>query len=319
MNIVLDEVKLNLGIEANSLAAMNLPYVATQPSVVDGAYVAAFFTGSKAGQSPIESAKHISGLIAPLLQLSDEHAEFHRDMPVFWLLPEAKTEEPELLTGWVSQLQQDHPQLFAHGQSQIFPYGRAALPIALASLESLQQQGIHRVALIAVDTAIDAIPALMAADLLITEDSFQGVQPSEGAALALLSLQNTGLSIEFTQQSLATLSQRRQAVDSLFNDAARHLNRRAVARLYAPGNGEPKLLQDWMEGYIHLANNIDHQSELVQTAYYTGELGAVTGLYNFIHIYHSYQQGRTAGTVVQLELSESLHHGLAIYSWTGNC
>ncbi|WP_028773309.1 hypothetical protein [Shewanella waksmanii] len=319
MNIVLDEVKLNLGIEANSLAAVNLPYVETQPCVVDEGYVTAFFADSEPSQTVESSAKHISSLVGPLLQqLSQQHADFHCDVPVFWLLPESSNERPELIENWLNQLQQDYPQLFAHGQSQIFPYGRAALPIALASLSALQQQGLNRVALIAVDTAINDIAELSAANLLITADSSQGVQPSEGAVLALISLQNSGLSVEFTQQALATLSQRRQAVGSLFNDAASFLNRRSVAKLYAPGNGEPKLLQDWLDGYIHLANNIDRQSEVVQTGYYTGELGGVTGLYNLIHIYHSYQQGRTAGTVVQLELSESLHHGLAIYSWTGN-
>ncbi|WP_394203303.1 hypothetical protein [Shewanella waksmanii] len=319
MNIVLDEIRLNIGVEANTLAAMSLPYVATESQLIDESYVGGFSDSFNIDASNIDIEQHISQLIAPLLQqISSEHAEFYLKRPIFWLMPEVTTTQPDVIERWLAQLQMDYPQLFKHAQSQIFPYGRAALPIALANLKGLVSKGITEVALIAVDSSIGDLSRCLAEDLLIHRDSEQGILPSEGAALALISIKPEGLTVEFSQQSLAVETQRYQAVESLFKEAKSHLAERHIAKLYAPGNGEPRLLQDWLGGYIHLAGCIDQNSEIVQTAYYTGELGGVTGLYNLIHIYHSYRRGRTKGAVVQLELSQSLHHGLAIYSWTGN-
>jgi hypothetical protein len=280
-----------------------------------------------------------------LVQVEQTDEKLPVDVPVFWLLPEFvesyiddtnKTDiyNQDTFADFAKKLQQALPQLFSHSQSQLFPYGRASFPIALTTAKTLLEEGkTNTITLISVDSLWHDIPLLFADKALVSEISEQGIIPSEGAILTQISQTDKGISIDFVKNSVAPSKQRDFSVKQLFSESIAALaeidqsikNKEqqngqqslpiTLSHLYLPGNGDETLQNSWLEAYFQLAGSVDGNTKICQSGIFTGELGCVTGLYNFLHIANSYENKFIQGNTLQLEVSNSLHQGIVLYSY----
>lgn len=313
----------------------------------------------KPADKPVDKLSRIEQLITNLLAKTPLALTLSAQMPVFWLLPVLPEEDLHFsaesisvestgaekpaaekitqgLKTWLTRLKHAFPALFQHPQTQLFPFGRAALPMALASVATLfeeqqvvadadtsadpqQTTQLPGVCIIAVDTLFEQIACLAEEKRLVTETTETGFVPGEGAIFTCITPSNTGLAVNFLQQETTSLRQRSQGVESLFLKVAQLLSSAQdnISTLYLPGNGEADLQQPWLDAYLRLATCLDRQSQIKQTALFTGELGCVTGLYNFLHLYNGFENQALDGNVLQLELADSLYQSIALYSWTG--
>ena len=82
-----------------------------------------------------------------------------------------------------------------------------------------------------------------------------------------------------------------------------------------PDNGNGHLQSFWLNCYQTLADSLTNDVIIRQTALFTGELGAVTGLYNFIHIYYAYQNKEIKDQVLHFEMADDLYQSISLYSW----
>ncbi|WDE01197.1 hypothetical protein [Thalassomonas actiniarum] len=355
MSYILEHSHVLLGGESDldkALLLDKLPAKTSYSKLEDGQQVLSAFCPLP-DEAPILSAgnklERIEGLLTQLLaKISKENQDSgtspYSQMPVFWLLPELShqplpnqenpDEENQHLLVWAERLKKTFPSLFNHELSQFFPFGRAALPMALTSVtELLNGHGaegggksgtkakVPGVCFIAVDSLYHDLNVLAREKQLITAECDSGIVPSEGAIFTCIKpanqQQQQGIAIDLLAQESTSIHQRSLGVESLFLKVSQQLTgqEEKVTHLYLPGNGDETLSQPWLNAYLRLAPCLEARAKIIQSALFTGELGCVTGLYNLLHLYNGFEQQELVGKVVQLEQSQSLYQGLALYSW----
>ena len=322
MNLTLQYVDMHLGITSDNDAALmldllpvDIPVVASENKKLS---LAAF--------CPIVSedkTDRIIKLLTPLIDklLLSDMIDFTLT-PTYWLLPELNVNDnnADLIT-WASLLKAHFPLLFSHPKSQLFPYGRSALSISLSVMQNLLQDAeIKQVCVIAVDSLFHEFEQLIDKDITLDRHSGEGIIPSEGAVIACFSSTSFGLDVMHAKSERATVQQKTQAIEHLFYQVSQTLSAQArpikLSAFYAPSNGQAGMITPWLDAYVQLASHVDNKTELKQLALLSGELGCVTGLYHLLHVYHAYDKGLRQGSVLQLDISNTLYQSVNLYAWT---
>ncbi|WDE13898.1 hypothetical protein [Thalassomonas haliotis] len=357
MSYLLEHSQVLLGNESDldkALALDKLPTKTSYSSLEDGQQVVSSFfpfsdeVPTSTGGNKLERIELLlSQLLAKVARENrDNDVSPYSQMPVFWLLPELLHQplpgqdnpggEKQYLQVWAARLKKAFPALFNHELSQFFPFGRAALPMALTSVVKLlsandieikEKKGVKDqvpgVCLIAVDSLYHDLDILARGKLLITAESDSGIVPSEGAIFTCIKPANQqekqGISIDLLAQESTSINQRSSGIESLFLKVSQDLagQEEKITHLYLPGNGDETLSHPWSDAYFRLAPCLEGRARIFQSALFTGELGCVTGLYNLLHLYNGFEQQELLGKVVQLEQSQSLYQAIALYSWQG--
>ncbi|WP_077342373.1 hypothetical protein [Pseudocolwellia agarivorans] len=338
MIVALENIQLFIGANSDNEQALNLSLLSNESLFYcfdDGQQALASFCYLEQNEKNTPKIDRCVHLIEQVLaKLPPSEKNNLSDSPVFLLLPAFEKnihdELSEDFDRFVHALSKAFPQLFSHALSQCFPFGRAAFSIALKSAVSLLSSNTtSNIVLLAVDSLYDKMPELAESKKLISTEQTGCIIPSEGAVICNVLPSTFGLSIDTCLQNIVPEKQVKQGISSLFSQASAYLTTQAddknvskknsqvtISSLYLPGNGSEEQ-QSWLEAYFYLADNISTNTQIYQNTLYTGELGSVTGLYNFLHIYNGYQSEWLAGITGQLEVSDALYQGFTLYSWTG--
>ncbi|WP_426370185.1 hypothetical protein [Pseudocolwellia sp. HL-MZ7] len=347
MIVAIENMQLFIGANNDNEQALNLSLISNESTFYqldDGQHVLASFCQLEQNEQNNNKTDRSINLIKQVLtKLSQEEQKGLSDLPVFLLLPAFEknehNESSEDFDRFIHALNKELPQLFNHTLSQCFPFGRAAFSIALKSAMSLfSNNTTSNIVFLAVDSLYDNIDILAQNDKLISNNTMGCVVPSEGAVICNIVPSTQGLCINTCLQSIVPAKQSEQGIRDLFSQGSAYLAQQAIneessqeisskqeiktnsklniTSLYLPGNGGEEQ-QSWLEAYFYLADNITSDTKIYQNTLYTGELGSVTGLYNFLHIYNGYQSKWLAGISGQLEVSDALYQGFTLYSWTG--
>lgn len=322
MSFILSDSILKLGITTDldsalaiDLLPINLPIHTTD----NGLQIPAAFNELQSN-SKID---RIIQLLKPVIKqtLAEGSVDFNTT-PVFWLLPELAIEDNQVLIDWASQLKTQFPELFSHAKTQFFPFGSSAIVMALSAVQALTTSSdMTKVCLIAVDSYYHALDNLLENNACITPETGRGMMPSEGVALTCVNSSREGLNIEYAKTDRATEWQLNKSVDALLYDVAGYLKSNMkssnIDQFYAPSNGLDNTSDAWIEAYGRLSGHLSRTTQLKQIGLLSGEVGCVSGLYHFMHLYHAYQHGYITGNTLQLAISERLYQGVHLYSWTG--
>jgi hypothetical protein len=325
MKLHLSATNMLLGITPDIDSALVIDLIPVECPLVSlngGEQIPAAFSDIKSNTK----LERLMALLEPLVeqQLAEKKIDF-ATTPVFWLLPELTIQDNTPLIEWGAALKERFPSLFAHPKSQFFPFGRSAFIMSLSSMSLLfEQQLAKHVCVIALDSLYHELENLAATSACITAESGVGLIPSEGAIITCITTIDEsadGINILFNASERATTEQSTQSIESLFYKVAKNLNNHTlkppISTFYAPGNGLAKNVAPWLNAYVRLHHHLDKNTQLKQIAMLTGELGCVTGLFNFLHIYHAYQHKSLTGITLQLDVSERLYQAVNLYSWTG--
>lgn len=323
MSLQLTHTEMLLGIEADIDSALVLDLVPADCPLVtlcNGEQIPAAFCDISKGENKLERVIALLEVIVDKL-LTEGDIDFTAT-PVFWLLPELTVQGEQPLIEWTSVIKARFPKLFSHAKCQFFPFGRSAFMMSLSPMSALfEQLAVKQVCVIALDSLYHEIESLAFANCCLSADSGDGLIPSEGVIVTCISPALNGINVLLNETESAVAKQRTQAVESLFYKVSTVLNdkpsERHIATFYAPGNGLEKNITPWLNAYGRLASHVDNNTQLKQTAMLTGELGCVSGLYDFLHIYHAYQNQSLAGVTLQLEISDVLYQAVNLYSWSG--
>ncbi|UCX04450.1 hypothetical protein [Shewanella glacialimarina] len=303
------ETRVAIGSSSDPLRLLNFPY--SEPLdfnyqvVGENHYVAAMDYG-------LATDSKINRLVGLLekIELHDELIwQAYKDKPVLWLLPNLDTAE---LTQWVSILHQRFPHCFSHPQCRFFPQGSASLFFALNACELMQEQE-NSVVVISVDSLYFMLTELESSNVLVNDTQDVGQKPAEAAIITILDSTETGINIAGLFLENSSLVQQTQAIQNLFFQASQ-INKHVLKQLYLP-SFDQTVTDNWLNAYEKLAGHIDEDSQINQTTNFTGHIGSAAGLYNFLHLFNRYQQHDLSGSSLQLEVSQTLHLGLAMYSW----
>jgi len=347
MIVALENIQLFIGANNDNEQALNLASLSNESlfyQLDDGEQVLASFCQLEESKKNNNKIERCTNLIKQLLaKLSVEEQNNLSDSAVFLLLPAFDKNEYDESSAdfdrFIHALNKAFPQLFSHALSQCFPFGSAAFTIALKSAVSLLSSNTtSNIVLLAVDSLYDKMEKLAKDDKLISTKQMGCIVPSEGAVLCRIMPSITGLSIDTCLQSIVPEKQIKQGISNLFSQGSAYLatqivntnektvddnkegtdknSKPNITSLYLPGNGSEEQ-QLWLEAYFYLSDNITSDTKVYQNTLYTGELGSVTGLYNFLHIYNGYQNEWLTGISGQLEVSDALYQGFTLYSWTG--
>ncbi|MBU2870497.1 hypothetical protein [Colwellia sp. E2M01] len=354
MKIKLHNSHVLIGAKSTTAQAINLPRLPPEETLItvnNADYVSYFCSLPKSRSSDNnahqglvtnDKTSRCLQLIEELfVQIEQTGEKVPVDAPVFWLLPEfvesyvddsnpKDINNQHTFADFAKALQQALPELFSHPQSQLFPFGRSSFPIALTSAKALLEAGqANTITLISVDSLWHEIPQLFADNILVSNISEQGIIPSEGAIITQISQADKGISIDFIQNNVAPSKQRDLSIKQLFSESITALidsklsiqekkqqsSPITLSHLYLPGNGDETLQSSWLEAYFQLAEAVDGNTKICQSGLFTGEIGCVTGLYNFLHIASSYENKFIQGNTLQLEVSNSLYQGAVLYSY----
>lgn len=308
MKLAIIEQWLLTGFADDTLEALMLPSIGKDLKVMEKAngetYLHALIDG-------LSSDTHLSRICSLLERAIADSNLANYNCPILWLLPELELVETGTTKRWFEYLQTHYAQLFKT-KPIVFPYGRAALPIAMHSLEQIfQSQQCQQLCLVAIDT----LYPFKCNDESSVEFLSSEVIPSEGVAIVLLEESRNGISLEFSSQEAGIQSDLTSRIESLFLKQKDHDNSLLQA-IYLPGNGDERLVTAWLNAYEQLAGQVSIDTQLVQTGYATAELGAVTGLYNFMHLYDGFLHNHYHGHVLQLEVSDRVYSSVARYTWS---
>lgn len=267
--------------------------------------------------------ERILGLLELLLnqKIADNEIDFNKT-PIFWLLPELTISDNQTLIEWAMALKNTFPVLFNHSKTQFFPFGSSAFAMSVNTVGTLLKENndVSEVCIIAVDTLFHELSSLLNSGSLFSFESGEGMIPSEGIAMTCMSYADEGIDIIASNNTSATNHQQTQAVETLFSSISNHPSLKSeksmISHLYLPGNGLEKTTSPWLNAYARLAGVVGQDTQIKQLGLLTGELGCVTGLYNFLHIYFAYQHQNISGNTLQLDISERLYQAVSLYSWT---
>jgi hypothetical protein len=336
MKLSIQSSHVLIGAKATTEQAINLPLVAPDESfftVNDRQYVSYFCALPESAANDDKASRCIHLLKQLMVQVAQDGVSFPLDTPVFWLLPEmpemheSAVDNTDDFASFAKKLQGALPSLFTHPQSQLFPFGRASFSIGLTAAKTLfEQHDVETITFISVDSLWPDIAKLIADDALVSATSEGGIVPAEGAIFSQITRADEGLSVVLVQNLVAPSKQRTAIVKQLFDESVACLAEEQeqqgaqqappviLSHLYLPGNGDAGLQEAWLAAYYQLSGYVDDKITLCQSALFTGELGCVTGLYNFLHIVNGYKNEYLQGKVLQLEVSDSLHQGVVLYS-----
>ena len=322
MSLALHHTQLSLGITTDINSALTVDLIPVAMPIIS----TSMGTEIKAAFCDIDSEQHFARIIAllkPMIeqQLADNVIDLSIT-PIYWLLPELAIEDNQSLIEWANLLKQHFPTHFVHAKTQFFPYGSSAIVMALKAAEYLLvNEEAEQVCFIAVDSLYHQLDELLVNDACLTLQNEDGLIPSEGAIVTCVSLASEGINLLMGHSERATSHQVIQSVESLFHAAVQRLKEQkqdtVISSVYAPSNGLTKNTMPWVEAYRRLAGHVNRDTRLKQLPLLTGELGCVTGLYHFLHIYHAYQHRYITGNTLQLEMSARLYQAVNLYSWTG--
>ncbi|GGP73188.1 hypothetical protein [Shewanella ulleungensis] len=249
-------------------------------------------------------------LLHKLPILNEEQWQPYRHQPVYWILPNL---EQRQLIDFVARLHALLPHCFEHPQSRFFPMGSAGVLSALNTLKATDSDTTGAT-FIALDSLFFELDELGSNNELISQQQDSGRCPAEAVIMASINLASDGLQVDNIFQESCSSVQQTQTIKTLFDCVSQLESALILSQLYLPGH-QANVTDNWLNAYEHLAGSIDQYTKIIQSSYFTGDIGCAAGLYNFLHIYHRYQQQNITGTSLQLEVSQQLHLGLAMYSW----
>ena len=342
MSLSLTHTQMNLGLTEEMDRALNVDLIPVALPVITtsmGIQLQAAFCDIDSD----DKHQRLIGLLKPLIdkQLADNTIDFTKT-PVYWLLPELAIDNNQPLIELANLLKIHFPELFNHEKTQFFPFGSSAIVMALKTAQGVLNDQYHSqnvsqnqpvsakpttndsieyVCFIAVDSFYHDLQTLLSDNVCLTACHHDGLIPSEGAVMTCVSLADQGINVITSHSDRATKHQVAQSIESLFYTVAQQLKRsqqdNMISQLYTPSNGLSKYTTPWMEAYQRLAGHVNQDTKLKQLRLLTGDLGCVTGLYHFLHIYHAYQHQSITGNTLQLEMSARLYQAVNLYSWTG--
>ena len=246
-------------------------------------------------------------LMQLLMQLMAKFESKTEQHIVYLLLPEFGGNDNPQLDNLLQAIMRQWPALLQSEQCRIFPYGSAATVMALqAAQQQMQLTPTQPVWLLALDSLCYSTMfnqmAAAGADWVL----------SEGALALCLTAKTGGVYLRFCGFDATTLTQTDDAIGGLFAQIG--AGKQCLQQIYLPDCGDPRLTGRWLGQYHQLSGVIAAQTAYVLPSYYTGELGAVGGLYRLMHILHGYQHGRLQQHTLQYELSERLYCSVAVYA-----
>lgn len=323
MRLQLTYFNMLLGIESDIDSALSLDLVPADCPIVrlnNGKLVPAAFCDLTESGNKLERVMALLTVVIDKL-LEKDDIDF-TTTPIFWLLPELTVQGDASLIEWATSLKMHFPALFMHSKSQFFPFGRSAFMMSLRSMSTLfEPPSVTQVCVIALDSLYHDIEMLASEEGCLLQGSGDGLIPSEGVIVAYLTPSEVGINVLLNEYESALPKQNTQAVESLFMKVSNLLKEGGrdshIDTFYAPGNGLAKITLPWLNAYARLALHVDNTTILKQLILQTGELGCVGGLYNFLHIYHAYENQSIAGITLQLEISDTLYQAVNVYSWSG--
>ena len=322
MSFVLSHSALSLGITddidsalAIDLLPISLPIYTTE----SGLQIPAAFTELQSDNK----LDRIIKLLKPVIEktLAEGKIDFNTT-PLFWLLPELAIEDNQPLIDWAGQLKMHFPELFGHAKTQFFPFGSSAITMALSSMQTvIASSDVAQVCFIAVDSYFHKLHTLLEDNACITPETGRGMIPSEGVALTCMSASAQGIDIEHAKSDRATEWQLNESVDALLYEMSNNLKKKQgnalINQFYTPSNGLDSTSTAWIEAYGRLSGHVAQSTQVKQMALLTGDVGCVSGLYHFMHIFHAYQHDYITGNTLQLTISDRLYQAVNLYSWTG--
>ncbi|PSW20863.1 hypothetical protein C9I98_08490 [Photobacterium sanctipauli] len=232
------------------------------------------------------------------------------------MLPQLGTLDSEQYKNLCCSLYDAIPVLKKHSQCVLFPYGRSSLLFAWRHIDKIftTQQQCPYIWLL----AIDSDPRLsdkQFSNEFDTQWYDSTVPAAECVVLTRISQSSTGLTHHwFCYEGQTSDKPLGTAVSALF-DRYQQSNSVDLHQFYAPYNGTDSLTAEWASMYHKLFPWVGEHTQIVMSGSFMGELGAGAGIYNLLHINERYQRGHYSGNTLQLESSEVVYRGAALYSW----
>jgi len=322
VSFILSQTAVLLGISSETESALSVDQKAPEVPIIsfnDELKISAAFC-SIVSDNKLD---RVLALLELLLnqKIADSEINFNQT-PVFWLLPELTIHDNQTLIEWATALKNAFPILFNHPKTQFFPFGSSAFTVSLNTADSLLKDNndVSEVCIIAVDTLFHEVTSLLNSGSLFSFTSGEGMIPSEGVAMTCMSYANEGINMLASNHTSATTHQQTQAIETLFSSISNHPmlknEKSMVSHLYVPGNGLAETTNPWLNAYGCLAGVVGQHTKIKQLGLLTGEIGCVTGLYNFLHIYFAYQHQKISGITLQVDISDRLYQAVSLYSWT---
>ena len=291
------------GLAQDTVAALNLPLVSGEVTVNET-------QGTQTAFIPQLSKKNKFERISSLLNLAIHQSDLTQcDTPILWLLPQFNLQQEAQYKLWLDNFKNRFPKLYQR-TIKFLPYGRASMPMALKYLADCDNK-YESVCILAVDSLYFSDDGETVFHPPTSSDN--AWVPSEGVGYLVLERQEHGLEIRHSNYDSAISQEKLKSIENLFSQQSDFSQR--LSYLYLPGNGNKNLITPWVLAYQTLERVITLASQIIQTGFSTAELGCVTGLYNFMHIYDNYQQDVYQGDTLQLEISDNIYSSVALYRW----
>lgn len=236
--------------------------------------------------------------------------------PVLVLLPQLGTVDQAQHQALYPHLCQAIPALATHPHCYLYPYGRSAMLLAWQQIERLlYQKQFPDVWVLALDSDPRLSPPRPNAAPARPQEEGGGIVAAESVIAVKVSATPTGLvrpwlSYEALTREKATTV----AVTALFQRYQQAYGQ-PIHQFYGPYDGEHGCAEEWAGAYHQLHACVGKFTQIVMNGSVTGELGACSGLYNLLHLYVRYQRGEYRHPTLQLEISEKLYRGAALYAW----
>ena len=258
--------------------------------------------------------QRLTALLSHALQT--QSIEWHA-APVVVLLPQLgsidQSQHP-LLFGSVCEA---IPALSSHPSCYLYPYGRGAMLLAWKRIDALLADQPY-VWVLAVDCdprLCEPLSPLLDAD---SADHVSSITATDSVMLVKVSAASEGLQREWFSYEALTKDKATHtahaAVGALFS-RYQHACGLPIHQFYAPYLGGENCNEEWAMAYHHLDRAVGRYTRFVMNGAVVGELGACSGLYNLLHLYERYRRGEYRHPTLQLESSEVLYRGAALYSW----
>ncbi|GHA55036.1 hypothetical protein ACFFLZ_12470 [Photobacterium aphoticum] len=247
--------------------------------------------------------------------LKDNDVDWH-SAPVVILLPQFGVIDQSLLPDLYHHICEAIPSLSSHPSCFLYPYGRCAMLLAWQRIEALLEAHSH-VWILAVGCDERLCQPLMPVEV-VEPSPESGIIATDCVILAKASAASEGLQREWFSYEALTRDKANYdahaAVSALFS-RYQHACSLPISQFYAPYTDEEGCRDEWILAYQYLDRAVDKYTRFIMNGARVGELGACSGLYNVLHLYERYRRGDFRYHSFQLESSELLYRGAALYSW----
>ncbi|KLV03743.1 hypothetical protein ABT56_18235 [Photobacterium aquae] len=234
--------------------------------------------------------------------------------PILVLLPQLGTVDQSQHQALYPYLCQAIPALAAHTHCYLYPYGRSAMLLAWQQIERLLSQECHSGVWV---LALDSDPRLSSLPFSTAclQDVEDGIVASESVIALKVFTSASGLIRPWLSYEARTRDKAATAAVMALFQRYQHACGQPIHQFYAPYDGGRGSAEEWAGAYQHLHGCVGEFTQIVMSGALTGELGACSGLYNLLHLYARYQRGEYQLPTLQLEISEKLYRGAALYAW----